>query len=131
MYMYIYIYIYIYMYMYIPHQYPHIPYHVCSRRARAGRITSQFIKGGFSKKGYSHFIRKSTGKVSHTIRKFAAFLAPSNKHRFFIRITFANSPKTPFCKTPFDYLSTQQAYFRKVKMKQTYPDSLVLNLDAA
>ena len=75
-------------------------------------------KGGFSKRGHSHFIRKSIGKVSHVICELATCLAPSTKRKLCIRISFAdpphkfrssfaNSTRTPppFAKPPFDYLS--------------------------
>ena len=72
-----------------------------------------------------HVVCKSTGNVSHVIRKFATLLAPSNKHQaphciLFIRMSFANpprklriafaiSPKTPLLLNSllFNYLSKE------------------------
>lgn len=64
---------------------------------------SQVIRGGFSKRGYSRFVCKSTGNVSHAIRKWFTCLKPSTTHRLFIRISFANPPRKlriSFAKSP-------------------------------
>ena len=78
----IYIYIYIYIFSLSLSIYMYIYIH---------------IHRGFSKWGYSHSIRNSTGNVSHDIRELTAFFGTVDKNtgRSGTRTTSSSSPRGP------------------------------------